>query len=433
MYVVFDTMVYLHCQQIQDIDLTILLGVPAVTLVVPRITLQELDKHKNTHQSQKVRDRASERLKTIKSSLFNPSRSLRAGVSIELLNRLPIETAKQHGLSIEWPDDQLIASVLELRERHTHDDVILISHDTGLQLTAMEFGITVMEIPETLRIPPEEDPLVSENKRLRNEILRMHNARPQLIVRLSEMQDTEDHIVFHLAKPQNVEIENRSEVLARLRQSYPPRHPPALKPSPDTEIARLTALLASQRFEQIPESEYERYNKDLERFFAKYEQYLDTLAAYLEPITLNLNVRNVGGEPAEDVDIYIHFPDGFALYLEDDLPKEPGEPLPPTEPQTETQKLFSRTLSTLNIPSSFPTLSAVTKNTFSLKRTTGSYELQQHFERIKHGYLMRIRPIFLVFTSFEKAQSFGFEYEITAGNMPDQVSGKLHVVIEKDR
>ena len=53
-----DTMIFLHYKAIDGIDLCCLLNVDELVIVIPRITLRELDKHKNIHASKKVRDRA---------------------------------------------------------------------------------------------------------------------------------------------------------------------------------------------------------------------------------------------------------------------------------------------------------------------------------------------------------------------------------------
>ena len=62
---------------------------------------------------------------------------------------------------------------------------------------------------------------------------------------------------------------------------------------------------------------------------------------------------------------------------------------------------------------------------------TKSYELREHFDKIKHGYLMRIRPIFLIFDSFDEMTSFNFDYKIAVGNLPENINGQLNVIIRK--
>src|SRR5690606_14834536 len=93
---------------------------------------------------------------------------------------------------------------------------------------------------------------------------------------------------------------------------------------------------------QISDSEYERYNRERDKYFKQCEVYFSDLRAYQQQCCaeLNLFVRNEGGAPAEDVDLLIHFPDGFELYTEDDLPEEPEAPRPPSEPLSTFQQMM---------------------------------------------------------------------------------------------
>ena len=96
----------------------------------------------------------------------------------------------------------------------------------------------------------------------------------------------------------------------------------------------------------IPVSEYERYNRELEQYFSNYERYLDRLVDFAtqpqRTLILHLEVRNIGGAPAEDVDVYVHFPNGFTLFAKDKVPGEPKEPKPPEKPLTSTQRMLSQ-------------------------------------------------------------------------------------------
>ena len=428
-------MIFLHCVPIQQMKVPELLGVGSITLVVPRVTVQELDKHKNTHQSRKIRDRASDSLKMIKSCMDSSEKELWPGVRLELVARPPRDL-EQQGLNIDWRDDEFVANVLKYKMDHPLDRVVLISHDVGPQITAIQLEIETAEIPESWRIPAEDDPLVKENRRLKNELMKLQNAQPELILRLSEMQDDDEHIDFEIACPTENEIPDKAKIIAELRKSYPEQHPPDQKEAAPAKLPQIGSLMAKTSSGSIPVSEYKRYNQELERYFLNYERYLDRLTDFpSQPgrtLSLHLEVRNLGGAPATDVDVYVHFPDGFSLYTEDELPGKPKEPKAPKEPQTATQKILTQTLKgferNLFIPSYQPSFGV--KKTFSLMQTK-SYELREHFDKIKHGYLMRIRPIFLIFDSFDEMTSFNFDYKIAVGNLPENINGQLNVIIRK--
>ncbi|KPJ72399.1 MAG: hypothetical protein AMS14_07805 [Planctomycetes bacterium DG_20] len=55
MDVFLDTMILLHYRPLDELDLPRIVGTDQVVVVVPRITLRELDRHKNIHTSRRVR------------------------------------------------------------------------------------------------------------------------------------------------------------------------------------------------------------------------------------------------------------------------------------------------------------------------------------------------------------------------------------------
>lgn len=56
-YIVLDTMVFLHYQPLEKINFADILGSANHVVVIPLITLNELDQHKNTHQNPQIRER----------------------------------------------------------------------------------------------------------------------------------------------------------------------------------------------------------------------------------------------------------------------------------------------------------------------------------------------------------------------------------------
>src|SRR5690606_37435868 len=77
------------------------------------------------------------------------------------------------------------------------------------------------------------------------------------------------------------------------------------------------------------------YNAKLDTFYSRWEAYLREEHAFREPecrrIQFAIEIRNTGTAPAEDVDVSFHFPDGFRLMTEDDLPVAPRQPESPDE------------------------------------------------------------------------------------------------------
>ena len=431
-YVAADTMVYLHFQPLDQLDLQRIVGRESVCVIVPRITLQELDNHKNTHQSQRIRERARSRLKLLRRWLDQGR--LSAGIDVVFESARPQIDFAEVGLDPQWNDDQLLASLLQKKRNSPGDAVVLLTQDTGLLLTAHTVGMDAVEIPNEYKLSEEVDPLIRENKELRNELVRLQTAQPKPLLRLKNMGDGDTHATYSLTPPPEQEPFDKAGFIQKLREALPPRHPPSRKASPYTSAISV-ALAPSGNMGGIPKHEYDRYNRDLERYFQAMDEYIDKLAAYrTQPdrtLCLELELRNVGSVPAEDVDIHIHFPDGFALYAEDDIPGRPKEPDEPREPQTEMQMCLGNITAGLAVPSYLDWLGHIgPPDPFSLRRTH-NYDLTDHVERLKHGCVYPIRALHLVFPSFDDAGSFNFSYRVTAANLPSPAEGDIHLIVNK--
>ncbi|HUT86716.1 MAG TPA: PIN domain-containing protein [Candidatus Heimdallarchaeota archaeon] len=437
MKVFFDTMVFLHYRNIDEINLEDLLGTGPHTIIMPRITLRELDKHKNTNNSSRIRERARKIVKKIER--WATGEQIRPGVTMEFMARVPAVDYGSLGLNPDWGDDVLIASVIQYRTDHPSDaEVTLVTQDSGPRLTAPQLGLRVFELPEEYKLPPEQDPLEAENRELLRTISVLQNALPKLIVSFAGSDQPEDHARFFLPCPPDSmehEIERKIE---ELKAKLPKQHrPQATTPKSNSPVALMQAQLAGSSYiDPIPAEEYDRYNRDVDEYLSSYERYMrDTWegqAATRRSIRFEIDILNTGTAPAEDVDALFHFPDGFRLFSEDDLPDIPKEPRPPRKPRTRMQQMADNIgyignldLARANLPDfKMP-------SSFSIERSH-SYDVRDHFSRIKHGDNATLPEMFLTFDSYQSATSFSCDYTIRPANLPTPITGKLHFVIEKE-
>ncbi len=433
-FVFLDTMVYLHCTSIDDIPFPDILDADHVTIVIPRITVQELDKHKNTHPSQNIRDRARRALKLIHSHATGECPPIRQNVNLQYFHGTKTFDYAGHGLDPTWNDDLLLGSIILFKESNSGVKVVLVSYDTGPQLTAHHHSIECIELPSKYQLPTAEDPLLKENRQLKNDLLRLQNISPRLLIGFQDCDDEQAHHDFILTCPNSIPAFDKDILLRKLREAFPPIHPPATPQKAKSSASAYPSLLAGINFDPIPDYEYDRYNSGLESFFTDHIKYLEQLAAYrtrsARTIVVELDIRNSGSAPADDIDLHMHFPDGFDLYTDADLPDEPIEPKPPDKPRSHSQLRMS----VLGRSISLPSLASITKpsvaSSFSLKRTN-SYDLKDHFDRLKHGYLIRLKRLHVVFPSYEAASSFRIGYSISAANVPQATNAALDIVIKK--
>lgn len=432
-YVALDTMVYLHYRSVDQLDLAKTLSAAAITILVPRITVQELDTHKNTHTNSKIRERARKRLVALLQWI--DAGEVGPGVGVTFLAPRPDIDFRAHGLNAQWNDDQLLAALIQFREQHAGSRVVLLTQDTGLLLSAKHLGIEAVSVGDEDRLPPDADPIAKENQELKNELLRLKTAQPALVLRLKGMADDEDHVTFELSIPVQGSSLDKDAFLADMRRKLPEKHPPPA-PNKTAGMSFATLALANSFGEVIPQREYVRYNRDRESYFKNLSLYMDRLAAYrTQPdrtLLLEIEMRNTGSVPAEDIDLALHFPDGFDLYSEADLPVEPQVPQPPAPPQTDLQNRMAGLTAHMSSAAYLPRFGGIAAppDPFSLTKSN-SYDLADHVQRLKHGCSYEIRRLYLVYPAYEAAKSFHIEYRLAAANLHQPACGELHIVVEK--
>lgn len=440
-YLFLDTMIYLHFSPLENIPFNEIFDSEKIIIVFPYITAIELDKHKDTHQSQRIRDRASERLNMIYKTLTGTSTKIRENVFLEDYCRRPSESDfASYELNPTWNDDVLMASILKFKQDHVDDQVVLISHDIGPKLRAHHFDISCVDLNDKYRLPQDEDPILKENKKLKNDLLRLQSAMPHLLVSFHGLSDEQNRIVYTLSTLKGTRIQNKEELIEKIRTDFPTLVPSTpISPDITEGIVGIAKAMANINLDPIPESEFTRYKKEVDLFLSKYSTYIDRFNAYHSRpiIILELDVRNFGEAPANDIDLHINFPDGFLVCTDKSLPEEPKPPKPPVKPRTSHQMLFSNLNFDLKpsyfhdgITASLQDPFTLIPESFSLKQING-FELKDHFERIKHNYHIHIQPLYIIFPSYEKAHSFHFDYKLSAANIPQSECGKLNVIIEK--
>jgi hypothetical protein len=432
--VFLDTMVYLHFVPFDQIDFAAIVDAELVTIVVPRVTFKELEKHKINHASARTRERARQALVLLEKCIESGS-PVRDGVSIAFIPRLPRLDMEQYGLNPLWNDDVLIASVVEYRSDNPSEETILVTDDTGARLTCRHLGVKTIRPPEKYRLAPELDDDEKETRRLRRELEKLQHALPKLAIGFVDGMELVRH--FSLRPPEPVNESVIAKTLAQLKRALPEHTLKKASASADDPMLSGLAQMftVTDAFGGIPDEEVRRYNEERLTYFDEYAQYMRATASLKNRLARTLRftiaISNTGTAPAEDVDLRLYFPDGFSLCAEDELPAAPKEPSQPTMPRSQMEMLSASVvmpgfrMPELYLPDVGP------PSSFRLRKTN-SYEVSDHFDRIKHGQTEALRQLFLMYDSHEAAASFHCNYEISVGNLPVVLTGSLHFVIEKE-
>lgn len=344
-----DTMIWLHFRAIEDLDVSrFVLHGESLGIVVPRVTLRELDKHKDSHKSSKVRDRARRALQMMEQIGTRKDFQCKNGIGIEVYEKLPAVDFEAHGLSRESPDESLIASILTYRNENPGETIRFFTDDSTPRIVARTLGIDAAGFPEDLKLAAEPDPIEQENRKLKDELHRLKSVRPVLECGFLVGSKRKGTLSVTVAKHAELSEQMVAAELQRLREQYPHQSPP--KRPPPTELS--VAILQLADTLGVPASEYARYNRDVDEFIKEMDQYLRGMVQReIEKglcTSLTIQIANTGNAPAEDVDIWLHFPDGCILYEE--FPDDLDEPEPPVLPQSQVDMMMDGLASGLSDP-----------------------------------------------------------------------------------
>lgn len=428
-----DTMIYLHYKPVEDLPWTRLLGADEVRLVIPHITLTELDKHKDSHSSGNIRQRARRVIQRIEEWAEKGPTELRAGVTIEVVQGRPRIDYPAHDLDPGRSDDVMLASMLTFRDREPDADLVLVSQDATPRIEARRLGFTAIGLPDECKHEGEPDPLEAEVKELRRQLDRYRGALPKLSLRFCG-DGPGDRLVIRL--PPHLEAPGSyvNGEVAALREKYPPKYE---APRPGFSVLP----------DDVPQDEYVRYNRDCEAYFKAYAAHLmETWEWQIErhlTVPLPVELFNGGTAPGTDVDVELTLSGRFRVVEGSGADEEGSEPpAPPQAPRTREQIMRDRDLRLVRAIQPYtPDYAFLTRQG---ERTVpnvtdpeieehgeGRYEVRWHVAKLKHDYAADLPPVRIVFESPEAARSFGIPYRIHAGNLLDEEEGTLHVVVKQ--
>ena len=430
-----DTNLFMHFRPLNEIDWCGFLQTSAVEIKIAPVVTRELEEQKTLNPSRKLRERADTALRLLHGYLGQSQ--VREGVTLEFLITEPnADAASARGLNLQLNDDRLVGTFLLYRDEHPNVPCVLVTGDLPLTVKATHYQIRLAPPSETLRLPAEPDALEKKNKHLEAELLRYKSREPALEVLFKSGQR---HAQFQILRPTDAPSGTEMTIQARLSAAIAKCPLVELRPEPDPNVAAIKNSPFAEIAESIQKATaglqtlgrqfYEDYNARAKAYYRDYEKYLRDSVAFQtlasRTAVLNLILANSGTCPAEDIHLLLHFPDGFTLYDEDHPPIEPKEPSPPSK----EMNLFP----SVSLLSSFPDIRMPQLRDPSLPRIrkTNSYEVTFETENLQHGFVWTLTPLYATFDSWESSKSFSIDYSIHAGNMIDDQTGELGVVIQK--
>ncbi len=145
-----DTNIYLHYTFFAEIPWEKIVEAEEVFLVVPPIVLSEIDKHKYSHSSSRIRERAAKVARKY-AELIDGDEHLRPGVRIVFQAVEPTDF-ESHQLVRESQDDRLLASILGYMKENPTSEIILVTSDIGLKVKSKTRNIRTLSLPDDSRM-----------------------------------------------------------------------------------------------------------------------------------------------------------------------------------------------------------------------------------------------------------------------------------------
>lgn len=331
-----------------------------------------------------------------------------------------------------------------MRDEEPEPEVILVTADYGIHVIgkARRRNIQLLVMPDEYKLPEEPDPAQKEIMDLRRQLAEERARRPKL----SLVFDSGEPLAqFRIYPPISLPSEQILKQIEAVKKRHPKKElPPSTQGKTVREVRQemqalgspfnLASLLGPTR------EDVEKYNGELDKFYLRYEQYLELLNRHENSkhrtITLNIQITNTGTAPAEDLDLFLHFPDGFHVFVAERPPKLPEPPQPPAVPESHLSAMLKPTPvpylpSTLSSRLDLPDGGPEPNVSAPYIQRTNSYDVEIQVGRVKHGIPESLRPLCIMFESYETASSFEIAYHILSANVPDPDTGTLHVIIEK--
>lgn len=433
-YVFIDTNVFINYRSLKEIDWLQVTAADKVVIVLVPVNIRELNYLKDSpEKSPKTRKRAASALKIIKETFKDDLEvELRSNTDLIFEARDASSDIFDNNHLRDLRDDHFIASIIKYRVENNDNQIVFFTHDFGMRGKAKLATIETLSLPEKYKLPDEPDEQQVKIRQLEKELKRFKSRLPDLKLKF---QNGTQELIFSPYKD-NLEDEFIKGEMESVKAKHPQKNPEA------KAIAKWPSIMPMVGFSSlfdIPLSEFDRYNNDLETYYENYKSHLRDLVSFLaaqkRTIPLLLQLDNNGTSPATDVDVILEIKKLVAVKEEHDNDEKPIPPQPPKEPRTQSELQFDFfTELPAFSPDSSLSIDALLQERLrpSTVQTESATEVHFHINKIKHKCTKVLETIFLEIESDEEMKNFSLHYTINSHEAMDDFKGQLIVKIEDE-
>lgn len=429
-YVFIDTNVLIHFHDFEQINWNeVTNSSDEITIVIASTIVDELDKHKY-NSNKKVSRKVKKLLPRLESFIERTGRCKYKLIYIE--KKPSDEIFRDNSLDKNEQDDCILAAILEFTSNHLGESIAYVTNDVGPRLKAKRLGITAVRPPDRYLVSEELDASEKELITLQKELQSLKNRIPVLIVLF---ENETDLLSFDPGTRRKI---SREEFVQKQMDEVKSKHSRMYYYPPEIKSTHPLAQFASNPLFSPSEEQTNQYNEELEKFYNSYEEYANSLyMLYLlkyNSIEIKFILRNTGTTPAQDIDLSFHFPDGFDMFSKQDIPTKPSKkPGPPLKPKSRLDVITNLNLPNAVLDRLSPMPTTFPQPNIDLNvgkpdiRKTNSYDVNFHVRTLKHHQSETLETLYINFDDIHSAKGFTIDYKIIAANIPNPVTGRLHV------
>lgn len=292
----------IQCKQPSELNWRDVTSADDIVLLVTRTVQHEIDRLKqdgNSRRSRKARAFSSLMREMIGAEGFESV--VREGVPIvryRLAPRLDPNRAKPLELDLTVPDDRLVEETLAASSVEGLENVSILTHDTGPQLTALHTGVSFVSIPDSWLLEPEPSTATRSVNALERRISVLERSVPEIEVSLEGWVPSDGPLKLSWNQYGAISGELCERFVEWMLETNP--YSPLAEPA--AAFDRYVSIGSVDRRNQDYKEKYDSWKEQLPSTFQRIAKHI---VKYEPAPTSAISIRNNGSVPAENLSIEI--------------------------------------------------------------------------------------------------------------------------------
>ena len=404
-----DTNILLHFRHISELPFKEIVQAQNIEIILTRFNLTELNANKdNPSQTRLLRERAKKMLDYIE-SLFPGDKVLGKINDIPVILQVWDANPSQLDLDSNVKDNTLLIDMLQY-QKDGHS-VCFICNDTGARKCAQVYGIMGIKLSDEYMLSIEDDPIVLENKRLKQEIAELKNRKPKLKL-IDAHRQCNDIILSPVSI--KLELQPKQQLEYYSNPSYSTHN---------IDKSFRFAELSSIGINRYIESDLERYNQEVIEYNQNYENYRKkvNICNSLKISRLDIMLINEGTFKASKITVRLFFPDGIKILDNIDCITQ----VPPPDVPEPPRRVYDITPRYRNTTKLYESLNhkPEPRFDFSLEEIDHRFVFEQEIGYLQHKDQLVLHTLYAV----NPPNGFSVSYEIMAEELLSPICGCLQI------